>query len=273
MTDKPRVMMGMPNYDGTVQIMASVTFLQTGCTETNCQVVERVSSGGSLLARSFNMLWAQAINMARSGKLDYFVMQHADLAPEPGYVDKLVHILEKNDADVVSVVVPIKDQRGLVSTGLCSMTDRFIPGRRFTMREMTQEGMPTTFDSEAIGHGDKALLINTGCFIADVRKSWAQAQDESGYLLSTFSIDDRIRDIGDKLEVGVEPEDWRFSRYLHASGAKVLATREITALHFGGTAYTNERAWGAWQHDQEAESRWTTGEDYRIRLASEASTV
>jgi hypothetical protein len=273
MSDKPRVMMGMPNYDGTVQIMASVTFLQTGSTETNHVVVERVSSGGSLLARSFNLLWAQALNMARHDKVDYFIMQHADLAPEPGYVDKLIKLIQDNDADVVSVVVPIKDQRGLTSTGLCSMTDRFIPGRRFTMREMTQEGMPLTFSSADVGHPDKALLINTGCFIADVRKEWAQAQDDAGNLLCSFSIDDRIRDIGDQLEVGVEPEDWRFSRYLHANGAKVLATRSIKVLHFGGTAYTNERAWGAWQHDQEAEGRWTSGEDYRIRIASHAGTV
>jgi hypothetical protein len=251
---KPRVLVGMPNYDGQVNLMAALSFISSGSDGSACVVVERASAGGSLLARSFNMLWAQAVSMARQGLIDYFVMQHADIAPAPGYVDRLVSIAKEKNADVVSVVSPIKDQRGLTSTGLCCMTDRFVPARRFTMREVTQDNFPQTFCSQDLGHADKALLINTGCFIADVRKGWAQAVT-NGCLDFCFSIDDRIRETGDKLEVGVEPEDWKFSRHLHNAGATVYATTEIELLHFGPTAFSNSRPWGKWEIDQEGLSR------------------
>jgi hypothetical protein len=74
--------------------------------------------GGSLLALGFNQLWCRALNDRREGGITHFAMHHADIEAPAGWLDRLIDEQRRVDADVLSVVVPIKDGRGLTSTGV-----------------------------------------------------------------------------------------------------------------------------------------------------------
>ena len=72
-------------------------------------------------------------------------------------------------ADVVSTVLPIKDRRGVTSTAIDDPEDEWTPLRRLTMREVHR--LPETFSAQAdCGYPNNALLVNTGCFVLDLRK-------------------------------------------------------------------------------------------------------
>jgi hypothetical protein len=118
------------------------------------------------------------------------------------------------------------------------------------MREVHQH-LPATFSAADLGHGDKALLVNTGCFVARLDQDWCRATDSNGHLLSTFSLDDRIKRVNGKWNVGMNPEDWRWSRMLHAQKAKVYATTSVKLEHFGEVGFTNAHGWGYLNHDEE----------------------
>ena len=76
-----------------------------------------VVGGGSLLANSINRLWVQALNERTDHGWTHFAMHHADVQAPAGWVDTLADEMARVGADVISAVVPIKDYRGLTSTG------------------------------------------------------------------------------------------------------------------------------------------------------------
>lgn len=246
--------MGYPHYSPLTHMAADYSFFHNSKT-TKGEIVAHQTFGGSLLAKSFNMLWAQAIAVSDKGEADYFVMHHSDLAAEPGYVDRLLDLIQSKAADVVSVVVPLKAATGVTSTAI-GVDDRFRAGRRLTLHELHANGFPRTFSNADLGHPDKPLLINTGLFIADLSRPWVRKENANGSLASAFSIDDEIRKIDGIYTVGVEPEDWRFSRYLYREGAKVYATTEIRVTHFGEGRYPNTTAWGSHRSDEDCRADW-----------------
>src|SRR5689334_16752230 len=91
------------------------------------------TEGGSLLALMFNLLWCRALNQRAGRGWTHFAMHHSDIEAPAGWADTLVDEMERVGADVLSCVVPIKDNRGLTSTGWQDPHTRRI--RRFTMAE------------------------------------------------------------------------------------------------------------------------------------------
>lgn len=185
----------------------------------------------SALALNFNAMWCRALN-ARDRGVTHFLMLHNDVIPhEPGFVGQMANIMEQTGASVLSVVLPIKDTRGLTSTAF-DTGDVFSP-RRITMSELAS--MPSTFTHPS-------LLVNTGLMLVDLRGPWV----EEIY----FTINDRITRAPDgQFCAQMEPEDWFFSRKAHQLGARVFATREVRASHFGGRDYDNTGTWGTVLHD------------------------
>lgn len=239
------VFLAMPGYAG-VHARAARAFW--GCPTNGKHRCLPSASGGSLLAQNFNNLWWTASEVAKERELDYFVMLHSDVAPEPGWVDVLVSEIERTGADVVSAVIPIKDRRGLTSTAIEDTDCEWSPLRRLTMTEVIR--LPETFGIADLGYTDgRALLVNTGCWIADLRKPWAFDRTDP----VTFTIRDRVRfnDSG-KPCCDVVPEDWNFSRWLHRKGCVVKATRAVPLHHFDGASsgYPNDTPWGEWQDDR-----------------------
>lgn len=209
----------------------------------------------SLLASACNNLWADALNRRTQENLKWFVMVHADVVPEPMFADKLIAIAEKYDADLVSAVIPIKDDNGLTSTAI-SGPDHFTRYTRLTTKQVNHPFFPETFDAvmacDALFNRlpdelkipksqpvylSSNLLVNTGCMVARLDREWCAH--------SFFTINDRIIvQPGGRFAAEVEPEDWFFSRTVAELGGKVMATRTVRVEHLGGIPYRSDRAWG-----------------------------
>jgi len=189
---------------------------------------------GSLLACNMNSLWATARTLVHRGnRIDYFAMLHDDIGCEDWWLDRLIDELESSDLDILGVVSPIKDCRGLTSTAIASEDGDPWSVTRLSMEEVYR--LPPTFTSEHVG-GD--LLLNTGCWVCKFGVL-------SEYPLY-FTINDEIT-FNKELDCYVadcESEDWFFSRLCHKAGLKVGATRKISLFHEGPTRYLNTQPWG-----------------------------
>ncbi len=172
-------------------------------------------------------------------------MIHADMGAQPCWLDTLRDEMEKYGADVISTIVPIKDDRGLTSTAIDNPDDPWIV-RRITMKEALN--LPTTFgDKEAGG----PLLLNTGLWLVKLGP-WCLEENEDGTIKHRFHIRDTIRrekNAGRRV-ARVQPEDWDFSRQMRRAGLKLAATRAVRVEHHGDTFYPNDIAWG-WDTDRQ----------------------
>ena len=202
-----------------------------------------VGEQGSLLTYVFNRLWAECYNLrARKDaprRPTHFAMLHADASPDPGWLDVLHDELCRLDADVISVVSPIKDHRGITSTGVQNLDTRRI--RRLTMHEVL--ALPETFDAVGAGYPGRALMVNTGCWLCRLDRPWVE--DFPG-----FTILDGLQKIAGQRLPQVVSEDWNASRWWHDHGVKVYATRKVRLAHYGGVPYRNDTAWGSWKYDK-----------------------
>lgn len=220
----PRIMLGLPTYDGS---------RLNGIHICNAQgsVVSTVEMQFSILTNCFNRLWARMLNWRDDGKVTHFIMMHADVKPDGDWVGTLYQELVRFDADILSVIIPIKNHHGITSTGL-DMGNPWQP-RRFTMTEVFD--LPETFTAPN-------LVFNTGLWIADVRGDWAEKV--------CFHMEDKIeRGPDGKWEAYVQPEDWHFSRQVRELGLKAFATRKVQVEHEGRAVYHNKHVWGTLKTD------------------------
>jgi hypothetical protein len=163
----------------------------------------------------------------------HFAMIHDDIVPlVPDWLDVLLAVMDEQDADVVSAVSPIKDDKGLTSTGYDT------PGnplgvRRLTMREVF--ALPETFT-------DPYLVVNTGLFVCKLgawcRETWFQqchglVEMASGQLSPTMIS-----------------EDWDWSRMVRKAGRRMVATRRVPLYH-EHRQYHTEGVWGRWERDED----------------------
>jgi hypothetical protein len=210
--------------------------------------------GGSLLAAGFNHLYCSALNMFNAGEITHFAMLHADISPCSFWLDILVEEMDRLSADFVSTVVPIKDERGLTSTGVGLFGVDWNPVRRFTMSEIME--LPETFSISDTSYPEHVLLHNSGCWLADLRNPLFHAEDADGVGIVSFTIRDRILKKADTWEYQVEPEDWYFSRRLYDQNARTFATRKVSVNHVGHSMYPNDRAWGTQKVDEQIRELW-----------------
>lgn len=217
------IFVALPTYNGTRHNASSFVELSK---DRDAVLVENACS---LLAKNFNDCWVEALNMRP--KVSHFVMLHSDIIPESSFLDTLLAEQKMVCAQVLSVVVPIKSNEGLTSAAL-ETGDRWRP-RRLTMTDIYER--PETWT-------DTKLLINTGLFVADFTQSWVEK--------IAFTINDSIvKNIDGKFEAFVEPEDWNFSRQLHALGVSPWITRKIKVGHVGPSYYWNDKPWGRYKTD------------------------
>lgn len=224
------------------------------------------TTGHSLLANCFNYHWANALNLQLAGRnITRFVMIHSDIVPEDWWADKLLLELEETNADLLSVVVPIKDSRGLTSVAIDDIYDFWGVYRRLTMSEVME--LPETF---GISSCEKAklcptdrwrygnhLLVNSGCWACRFDMGWRNETHKDGSLKVYFNISDKIQ-IGNngKYETVVMPEDWHFSRQVNKLGCKILATRKVRLGHRGALYYPNDSVWGDYKQDEDLRHKW-----------------
>lgn len=229
------VYIGIPTYDGRVH-----KNLTNALQKATANRIPKTTSiiTCSILTRAFNLLYAHALNERKNG-ITHFCLLHDDIVPAPLWLDSMLQIMDSRNADVLSVVVPLKTEQGLTSTALdlpVDEQDAHWSVKRLTLKEIYSDFAPTfTHDK---------LLVNTGLMLVDLRKPWVEN--------IWFAFEDRIipdaKLPGNFKAVGVS-EDWFFSRRARELGAKLYATREIGVRHAGTAEYSNTSAWGSLHED------------------------
>lgn len=191
------------------------------------------TSGCSLLQYNFNKLLAQARSL-KDPKPTHFVLHHADIVCQRGWLNVLMSEMESHQADVISAVSPIKSEEGLTSTGAFSEDMREL--KRFTMRDLAK--LPETFCAPE----GRALAVNTALMMVDLRQPWIKDL--------VFRFEDAIEENETGLTVRCRPEDWLVSEFFHRAGARVFATRKVKLAHVGVKAYSNQGDWGTLETDE-----------------------
>lgn len=227
------VVLGIPTYDQRIPMLAVPPLMQLAKKHT----LHYMPVSASLLAFGHNLCLANALAVKDA---DWYINLHSDIVPEPDGLTKLIEIAERENADVVSVISPIKDGRGLTSTGVGSKDDDWISVRRFTMKQVMNE-LPPTFGQDRVEPG--VLMINTGCLLINLKSPWVRK--------ACFTVRDRmVESENGILHPIILPEDWGFSHDCYRWGAKVFATREVFITHHGHSSFPNNQAWGEWEVDQ-----------------------
>jgi len=192
------------------------------------------------IEHNFNMMLCSALNARKAQGLTHFAMIHSDIGAQIGWLDVLLEEMDRVNADVMTTIVPIKDIRGLTTTGI-----RY-PGvwgtKRFTMREIQR--FPATFDISGTDEPDQILAINTGLWVARIPVGgWADH-------FPGFTCKHAIRCQNGEYQADFDSEDWLFSDWLHENKYRVFATRKVLCFHRGGNDFENQGTWGLWDTDQ-----------------------
>lgn len=241
MSSDRKIFLGMPGYGKQTAAAGRAFWRASRDMDSVCLEYQ----AGSLLACNFNKLWCTAMNMVHHGKrVDYFAMLHDDIGCEDFWLDKLIDELEAKQLNVLGVVVPIKDHRGMTSIALHEDGDNWEVNCRLSMHDIYQ--LPETFTEADVG---KQLLLNTGCWVI----KWNQEICRQLH----FEINDRI--IFDRpmncYRPQVESEDWCFSRNMNELGLRIGATRKIAVKHEGEIEFVNTKPWGSEPFDRESPKR------------------
>lgn len=243
------VMLAMPMRPGEqVTAQAAAAFYGYPCLDRSDINLLYCQSSSSILPLTFDLLWAQALMHHDRGEITHFAMIHDDVVPGADWLRVLLGEMRTHDADIVSAVVPIKDARGLTSTGIDDTGDVWNP-RRLTLTEVHER--PTTFT-------DPAILLNTGLWVCDLSRPWVKATTPEGELVASFHQRNRIVQGGDGWKAECRSEDWEFSRLVRsAGGTRQYATRTV-GLYHADPRFTNTVAWGTCKHDPNHEPSAST---------------
>ena len=191
--------------------------------------VDRIAVAGALLAYNFN----QALCVALNRGYEYLAMLHADIDPGPQWLPRLYSVLTDTAADLVAAVVPLKSGDGMTSTAI-GHPDPW--QTQVHLDAAALDCLPPFFASSDLG--GKPLLVNSGCWLADLRRPVFRQENEAGELRAYFTINDRIRrNSAGQWVADVEPEDWFFSRRLHELGATVVAVQTLELTHYGQAGF------------------------------------
>jgi hypothetical protein len=246
-----RVYLGLPfayNFCGQV-----VDSWDNGVDPHGQDTYQKWFSGGSFHTRNFNMLWCNALNTRNLG-WTHFAMVHHDVRPYGYWLGTMLREMREHQADLVSVVLPVKTDHGLTSTALFHRPTGRV--RRLTMKEVTR--LPVTFDGPTAVRElawpdtdptDWELFVSTGLWLCDFTRPWVADV--------WFEVRERIvHSARDGYSVQVISEDWAFSHALHRLGLKLVATtgRAVPCGHWGPYEYTNYDPWGTLGEDNEVAS-------------------
>lgn len=237
------VFLGMPSYSGPSMQSARSYYRASKKFRTLTSYNQ-----ASLLNTNCAVLWARMLNLIHRGeRIDFFAMLHDDIFIQDHWLDELIPEMERHNLDVLSVVSPIKDTRGLTSTAIDSAYGSHGSHRvkcRLSMSELYE--LPETFTGSDCGYPGR-LLVNTGCFVARINgnENWA---DQIQWDSSTRIYFDHEKDL---YVVDGIPEDWYVSRQFNKLGLRVGATRKLQLYHRGKSDFANTHPWGDLKFDSE----------------------
>jgi len=249
-----KVLIGSINHDGRMDAEgAAALFCFPSGGRHHCTAMPKTSS---LLPLNCNVVWTEALNRRKTPEnpdgFEWFAMLHSDIRPGANWVDVLIEEAEKYRADMVSVAVPIKDNRGLASIAVFGEDRPWMAKYRLTFDQIHNK-LPETFDLRDcvrvlafdamdsrfhVNLHTHTLDVNTGCCIVRLDRDWG----DSGVY---FEQRDRItRNANGLWQAETQSEDWVFSRKISNAGGKVMATRRVVVVHEGMTGWRSDRVWG-----------------------------
>lgn len=206
----------------------------------------------SSLTFNFNSLWCDILNKRKQFGIDYFCMIHSDIDVQQEYwLDDMVQICEQNHCDVLSVVSPIKDSRGLLSTGVWDTQEKVMKSR-LTMAQLSK--LPDVFDIVdvlSLYSADKVrdfhlkLAVNTGLMLVKV-EDWCE---KIHFRIKDYIVKTTFEDGSVEFVPQFISEDWLFSADVQQLGKVVKATKVIKIEHIGKYGYPNYGLWGELQED------------------------
>lgn len=229
---KNNIIIAVPSYDGRIEIGTSFCLTRASLKEENRCVIR--TSDSSSNTGGFNTLFAEALNERKHG-LTHFAMLHIDVVAEHGWLDKMLDLMEKHEADILSAVIPIKTRDGYVSTAIDQSNGAGMGTREhYAISALNLREVHRMKDATFT---DENLLINTGLMLIDMRKPWVEQ--------ICFRFENEILKMPDgEFKAFQVSEDWHLSRQARALGAKLYATREVKVKHMGRAAYPNDAPWG-----------------------------
>lgn len=222
------VLVGIPSY-GSDNVAAKPLLLALNRKHKFAYRPEQ----GSLLAYNHNRLLVLGLNL-RSEGVTHLLIMHSDVEPDQeDWFDVMCGTMTESGADILSAVIPIKDATGITSTALDIGESKWKP-YRLSLRDVS--GLPTTFTTDA-------LLLNTGLMMIALDRPWLERGVREGTV--KFHIDDDIAvDSEGRFAARVASEDWNFSRFAKACGAKLYATSAIRLMHYGNVSFASNQVWG-----------------------------
>ena len=202
-----KIQLSIPSSgDVAVDTLGSIV----GAVQSSSHKIGVATACGSLLTTNFNRLYCWFLN----GTADYFVMLHADIAPQGVlWLDRFVEIAQENKAAILSGVVALGDHSRLTSTA--EDIHRWAP-RKLSIDEVL--AMPLTWPASSEG---KRYVFNTGFLLID------RTVGPMGFTMR----DALCQDQSGQWQALVQPEDWHFSRRVIDAGHRCFITREIVTLH------------------------------------------
>lgn len=197
---------------------------------------------------NFNASWCSALNA--NPRPEFFIMHHADVMAEQGWLDKLIELIDETGADIVSSNICIKDQSRELSTAVFHGTET--EGRVIRMGVDEAMALPKTFSMNDVEtqfpekYKGGILLLNTGLWICRFRDAPRINVDypdgTSANIPWTENFSFKMIDAIVKTPEGFAPqgmsEDWQAALDWHVMGLDYRATSAIKVHHFG-----NAQAW------------------------------
>src|SRR5271166_4544310 len=114
MGQRYKIFLAQPTYSGQAHVES---VLAASAQASKRHDVHYFTFGTSLLGMTFNVLWARSVQGHLKGeqglkddkgeelfpvRYDLFAMLHSDICPEPGWLDKIVDILDEQKVTVAS---------------------------------------------------------------------------------------------------------------------------------------------------------------------------
>ena len=225
---------GIPSGDGTVRGELIPSVLDASQSHKVCVCFHKYSK----LTGNFNELLTTAINRKVH---THFLLLHADIVPQAGWLTAMHEEMEQTGADVISAVSPIKTPRGITSTGLCKEETTPLLIRRLTLKECLDpaklKNLGLSLSPSGRSFTGDYLILNTGLMLIDLRKDWVRK--------ICFRVTDYITEQPDgSLKTHGGTEDWLFSLDARKLGAKLWATNAAKLHHVGGSNFSNFEPYG-----------------------------
>lgn len=161
-------------HNGDCHPQAARGFYRARFEQGDVDVVAEMEIVSSFVPQGYNIALHHALELRDQGVATHFAMLHADISPEPRWIDGLWRDMQLSQADAIAAVAPIKEpQYQRTTTVIGDPGNPWIPKRTVNMTDRQAMSLPDVFDITHVGDPSiEFLQINTGCMLVDLRRDW-----------------------------------------------------------------------------------------------------